>query len=88
MGKRGYWTKEQNKSKMTQKAALRSLRGNFAVTSQSLRGPKWPKKRLRDHFAVTSRLRRSHFAVINDSKSGFAITSLSLRGYDAVTSRS
>ena len=40
MGERGYWTKEQNKSKMTQKAALRSLRSYFAVTSQSLRGQK------------------------------------------------
>ena len=40
MGKRGYWTKEQNKSKMTQTAALRSLRCHFAVTTQLLRGHK------------------------------------------------
>ena len=39
--------------------------------------------RLCDHFAVTSRLRRSHFAVINDSKSGFSITSQLFRGFVA-----
>ena len=45
------------------------------------------KKRPQSHVAVTSRLRRSHFAVINDSKSGlevFAVTSRLHRSHFAV----
>ena len=75
MGKRGYWTKEQNKSETIQKRSLgatsRSLRGYNTVTSRSLRS----------YFAVTSRSQRGHFAVTMRSLR-------SLRGYYAVTTRS
>ena len=64
MGKRGYWTKEQNKSETTKSGLLEPerLRGHYAVTTRSLRS----------HYAVTTRL-RGHYG-------RYAVTTRTLRG--------